>query len=77
VSPLIVYVLNNCEACDAVVAHIREEELDCAIINISDVSNSESEKAGMIFPALFDDEILKAYGVQDIIKYLDKRPAST
>jgi glutaredoxin len=72
VSPLRVYVLNNCEACDAVVAHIQNEELECAVINISEVSDSESEKAGMIFPALFHNDILKAYGVQDIIKYLNK-----
>lgn len=62
-----VYICYGCPSCVRVVDYIENNEIECDIINVQD---EKPEIPGIqIFPALFIDKKLLAYG-DDIIKRL-------
>lgn len=61
------YIGKDCHDCDRVVDYLKKEGRDAEII---DADNDQTRDDIFIRPALFDDDVLKAYGV-DIIDYLD------
>jgi glutaredoxin len=67
----IVYVSNHCAGCKTVMNFLSESQIDCQVINV-DNNNVPVPENIFIFPALFKQEKLIAYG-DDIINHLSKR----
>ena len=66
------YIVNNCDSCDRVIAYPETNGIDCKIVTYED------EKPVMpifIFPALFYNDRLIAYG-DDIITYFNNIKAN-
>lgn len=63
------FIMDNCESCITVMVYIKKHNLDCKVIDVSKERNNGIKKAGMIFPALFIENELIAYGSDDILKY--------
>jgi len=64
-----VYICFNCPACERVVASIEENSLDAQVVNVQ-IEKPDIPRI-QIFPALFIDDKLTAYG-DDIINVLMK-----
>lgn len=62
------YIQNDCEACDEVVHFIKSHHITCAIKDIATHQPPVTRKFGIILPALFWDDVLVAYGPEDIMR---------
>ena len=62
-----VYICHDCPTCERVVSFIKSNDLSCQIINVQD--EKPKIQRLQIFPALFIDERLVAYG-DDILDKL-------
>ncbi|MEQ8323924.1 MAG: glutaredoxin domain-containing protein [Vicingaceae bacterium] len=62
-----VYTSSNCPTCERVEAFIRNNRIDCEVVNISDGGKNAPHIA--IFPALYIGGKLMAYG-PDVVSRL-------
>lgn len=65
------YVNNHCPSCKVVAEYIKRNALACDVVNI-DLSEQEPPLDLMVFPALFQNSRLLAYG-EDIITRLSRQ----
>lgn len=61
------FVSNDCTQCSNVVDYLRHKEIECLIINVDDEGDNPPERV-FIYPVLFMDDVLLAYGL-DIIEH--------
>lgn len=64
-----IYTISDCQSCDRIIDYVKSKGIDCKIVNC------EREKPNLaifIFPALFYNDSLLAYG-DDIITYFNNR----
>ena len=66
-----VYVNNHCPACRLVTEYINQNALKCEVVNI-DLEDKNPPVDLWVFPALFEDSRLLAYG-EDIIERLQQK----
>ncbi|MGD1847770.1 MAG: hypothetical protein ACFB10_20450 [Salibacteraceae bacterium] len=61
------YISNHCPSCKVVAEYINTNSLACKVVNVD--SQSESPPVDLwVFPALFEDKRLLAYGDDIIIR---------
>lgn len=63
----ILYVSNDCGQCGRVKDYLERKEIECLVINVDDEGDNPPEPV-FIYPALFLDDVLFAYGL-DIIEH--------
>ncbi|MFC2175775.1 glutaredoxin domain-containing protein [Bacteroidota bacterium] len=67
----VVYISNRCHQCGMVKKFVKEFGIDAKIYNV-DLRNAKPPVDIFVYPALFVDEQLVAYG-EDIIAYFKER----
>lgn len=65
----ILYITNDCPACERVLEYIVNRNIQHELINISDPGKNPVDGV-LVYPALFSNNSLKAYG-DDIITWLE------
>lgn len=60
------YICDNCESCERVVNFINDHNIKCEIINLDRQQDEQSDV--VVFPALYDERSLLAYGEQILVK---------
>ena len=63
-----VYICRDCPTCERIVDHIKENNVKCEVVNISEGGKKAPRIS--IFPALYVEDKLMAYGV-DIIEKIN------
>jgi len=63
-----IYINDHCIGCDKVLEFLEKENIDCTVINV-EKDGPAPEVNLLVFPALFIDKRLIAYG-EDIIDKL-------
>ena len=67
----VIYIANNCHQCGMVKEFVRKSGVDTDIYNV-DLQNAVPPMDVFVYPALFIDLTLVAYG-EDIISYYEKK----
>lgn len=66
----ILYTSNHCSQCDNVADFLKRKRIECLYINVDDEGDNPPEPV-FIYPVLFLDELLIAYGL-DIIEHFQR-----
>ena len=64
-----IYIANDCPACDRVLEYVTQNEVEHELVNVND-PGKEPVAGVLIYPALFAEDSLQAYG-DDIITWLE------
>lgn len=67
-----IFITKDCSACVRVETFVFDRVIDCEIIMIDDSNKGKYGDLPLIYPALYEDTRLLAYG-DDIITALGKR----